>query len=104
MGDPYRESNRKLWDEWTELHLHSPNTYDELIAKLKAGGSTLDEDEQAELGEVSGKSLLNLQCHLGLSALSLARAGAIVTGVDWTEQAIAYARSLSQALDLLLME
>ncbi len=100
MSDPFSESNRRLWDEWTALHMHSPSNYDEQIAKLRAGGSALDETDQAELGDVSGKTVLVLQCHLGLSALSLARAGALVTGVDWAEQAIAYARSLSQALNL----
>ncbi len=100
MSDPFLQANRALWDEWTELHLHSASAYDELIAKLKASGSVLDEDEQAELGDVSGKTLLHLQCHLGLTSLSLARLGASVTGVDWTEQAIAYARSLSQTLGL----
>ncbi len=100
MTDPYVQANRKLWDEWTELHIQAGTDYRARVEKLHAGGSALDEDEQAELGDVSGKTLLDLQCHLGLSALSLARRGAIATGVDWTERAIEYARSLSQALGL----
>ncbi len=100
MSDPFTEANRKLWNEWTELHIQAGTDYRALVEKLEAGGSVLDEDEQGELGEVSGKTLLHLQCHLGLSALSLARCGAIVTGVDWTERAIAHARSLSQKLGL----
>jgi SAM-dependent methyltransferase len=100
MSDPYVQANRKLWDEWTELHIQAGTEYCVLVEKLEAGGSVLDEDEQAELGDVAGKTLLDLQCHLGFGALSLVRGGASVTGVDWTERAIAYARSLSQALGL----
>jgi SAM-dependent methyltransferase len=100
VSDPFIEANRKLWDEWTELHIQAGTDYRARVEKLAAGGSALDEDEQAELGDVAGKTLLHLQCHLGLNTLSLARGGAIVTGVDWTERAIAYARSLGQTLGL----
>ncbi len=100
MSERFIEANRKLWDEWTKLHIQAGTDHRARVEKLAAGGSVLDEDEEAELGDVSGKTLLHLQCHLGLSTLSLARGGASVTGVDWTEEAMAYARSLSQALAL----
>ena len=48
------------------------------------------------MGDVSGKSLLHLQCHFGLDTLSWARLGAKVTGVDFSDRAIASARSLSK--------
>jgi SAM-dependent methyltransferase len=42
--------------------------------------------------------LLHLQCHFGLDTLSWARLGAKVTGVDFSDKAIALARSLSKEL------
>jgi SAM-dependent methyltransferase len=56
--------------------------------------------EREELGDVSGRSLLHLQCHFGLDTLSWARLGARVTGVDFSPQAIDLARSLAQELEL----
>ena len=53
----------------------------------------LDNDE---LGDVSGKSLLHLQCHIGHDTLSLARLGAEVTGLDFSEPAIEACKKLSQ--------
>jgi SAM-dependent methyltransferase len=47
-------------------------------------------------GDVSGKSLLHLQCHFGMDTLSWGRRGAKVTGVDFSEEAINLARSLSE--------
>jgi SAM-dependent methyltransferase len=49
---------------------------------------------------VRGKSLLHLQCHFGLDTLSWARLGAQVTGVDFSEEGIALARSLSGELGI----
>ena len=46
---------------------------------FKAGHSTLKPVERDELGDVSGKTLLHLQCHFGLDTLSWAREGAFVT-------------------------
>ena len=39
--------------------------------------------------------MLHLQCHFGLDTLSWAREGAVVTGVDFSEAAIAQARALA---------
>ncbi|HEX8180394.1 MAG TPA: class I SAM-dependent methyltransferase [Pyrinomonadaceae bacterium] len=93
----YVESNRSLWDGWTRLHADS-DFYD--IAGFKAGRSSLKPIELAEVGDVSGKSLLHLQCHFGQDTLSWARLGAQVTGVDFSPEAIRLARALSAELNI----
>ena len=47
------------------------------------------------LGDLSGKTLLHLQCNAGQDTLSLARLGATVTGVDISDTAIDFAQHLS---------
>lgn len=89
-------SNQKLWDELAPIHFAA---YRE-VAKLKAGGISLRESELDEIGDVAGKTLLHLQCHIGTDTLSWARRGAIVTGVDFSRRSLAFARQLQQQLDL----
>lgn len=97
--DEYRRSNLALWNNWTALHAGARSAYYDLVG-FKAGASTLQPLELAELGDVAGKSLLHLQCHFGLDTLSWARRGARVTGVDFSDRAIALARSLAEELGL----
>lgn len=66
-------------------------------AAFRNGQSTLNPLEREALGDVTGKRVLHLQCHFGLDSLSLARAGAIVTGLDFSDVAIRYARELSES-------
>ena len=47
-----------------------------------------------------GQALLHLQCHFGLDTLSWARLGAIVTGLDFSAEAIAAARALAADVGL----
>ncbi len=91
--DHYLEANRRLWDEITPIHAQS-ELYD--LAGFKAGKNTLKPVELEEIGDVSGKSLLHLQCHFGMDTLSWARLGAKATGVDYSPEAVELARSLSQ--------
>ena len=93
----YLETNRSLWNRWTPINARS-ELYD--VEGFKAGASSLMEIEVAELGDVSGKTLLHLQCHFGLDTFSWARRGATVTGVDFSDEAIALARALRDELDL----
>jgi SAM-dependent methyltransferase len=95
--DEYLQANQALWDQWTGEHENSP-FYD--VAGFKAGQDRLRSIELEELGEVSGRTLLHLQCHFGLDTLAWARRGAIVTGVDLSERSIALARSLSAELNI----
>ncbi len=93
----YMNANRALWNELTPIHARSA-FYD--LEGFKRGKSSLLALEIEEVGDVSGKSLLHLQCHFGLDTLSWARLGANVTGVDFSEEAIALAQALTQELDI----
>jgi SAM-dependent methyltransferase len=93
----YLESNRRLWDAWTGYHVKSP-VYD--VEGFKGGRITLGSIEREALGDVTGKSLLHLQCHFGLDTLSWARLGARVTGVDFSHEAVCIARELSRELSI----
>ena len=89
--------NKTLWNTRTPIHAAS-DFY--ALADFKAGMSSLNEVELGELGNVKGKSMLHLQCHFGMDSLSWAREGARVTGVDFSETAIALAQTLSDELNL----
>ena len=93
----YLAANRKSWDDRVVVHFDS-DYYD--VAGFKAGACTLKSVEVDELGDIAGKSLLHLQCHFGLDSLSLARRGARVTGVDFSERAISTARRLNEEENL----
>lgn len=95
--EEYLRMNRQLWDDWTELHAVS-DFYD--LPGFKAGKSSLRPIERAELTDVRGRTLLHVQCHFGIDTLSWARAGAIVTGVDFSPNAIALAQALSAELSI----
>lgn len=97
-ADEYIEANRRHWDEVVAVHTAS-EFYD--VAAFKAGERRLKPVELAELGNVSGKTLLHLQCHFGIDTLCWARdEGAIVTGADFSEQAIETARALADELGI----
>ena len=89
----YLDSNRQLWDAWTQNYVESAHHQD--VATFRAGGLTVRSIEREALGEVRGRSLLHLQCNMGSDTLSWARLGANVTGVDFSEVAIAQAQSLA---------
>jgi len=96
MGSHY-ETNRQNWNERTPIHARS-RFYD--LDGFRAGRNALLPIERAELGEVAGKSLLHLQCHIGDDTLSWARLGAQVTGVDFSDEAISVACGLRDELNL----
>tara|TARA_Y100000034_G_C6885127_1_gene406288 strand:+ start:365 stop:1177 length:813 start_codon:yes stop_codon:yes gene_type:complete len=88
----HNNSNIATWDRWADLHLNS--TFYGLESFL-FGKSTLCQPERELLGDLCNKKLLHLQCHFGLDTLSLGRLGAIVTGIDFSEKAIANARCIA---------
>lgn len=86
------EANRRSWNAATAAH--NSHKRDQ-AGFLRRGGSTLFPEELGLLGDISGKRLAHLQCNAGQDTLSLARLGAIVTGVDISDEAIRFAVELS---------
>jgi ubiquinone/menaquinone biosynthesis C-methylase UbiE len=91
------ENNRELWNGYVRINSQS-RMYD--LPAFKAGKQSLHSVELEELGDVAGKTLLHLQCHFGMDTLSWARLGARVTGVDFSDEGIALAQSLSRELGI----
>jgi len=88
-------ANEELWNAWTAVHA-AGDFYD--LEGFKAGGVRIRPYEIDLLGDVTGKSLLHLQCHFGIDTLSFARLGARVTGADLSPDAIELARMLADEL------
>lgn len=106
------------WNERVGLHVN--HGYDEKtgeahfydINSFRQGQCSLQSVELDEIvrprsssdggprSALDGLRLLHLQCHFGMDSLSLARLGAIVTGVDFADKAIAQAEQLRAEMGL----
>ncbi len=93
----FRERNKKLWDEWTAEGFTPAFDF---IEQFKNNVPHLRPFEIEEVGDVTGKSLLHLQCHFGLDTLSWARQGAEVVGADISETAIEKAKALAEEVSI----
>lgn len=94
--DEFRAINRDNWDSRVDIHVGSEEySVADYISDPQHISSVVCFDK-AKLGDVTGKSLLHLQCHIGTDTVSWARLGATVTGLDFSEKAIAAARRLSE--------
>ncbi|MFD7442046.1 class I SAM-dependent methyltransferase [Streptomyces sp. NPDC059909] len=105
----WREAHRSRWDVGAppmseglrgSVPIHVSGDFHDLDA-FRAGKDSLRDFETAEVGDVTGRSLLHLQCHIGLDTLSWSRRGASsVVGLDFSEPAVDAARSLAADLGL----
>lgn len=99
--------NRRNWDDRARVH-GQDRYYD--TAALVAGASSLTEVEseavRRAVGGVAGLDVIHLQCHLGFDSISLARAGARVTGLDFSPVSLAKAAALAERchVELALVE
>ena len=96
-ANDYVDTNKKAWNVKTLFHVSSL-FYNQ--ADFLAGKNSLNEIELKFRGDVPGKKILHLQCHFGQDTLSLARMGAHVTGVDFSDVAINIARENADTLGL----
>lgn len=92
----YLEFNKDSWNARLESHLKS-DFYN--LDAFKAGETSLNGIELKLLGEIRGKSILHLQCHFGQDSISLARIGAQVTAIDFSDDSINEARKLAKELN-----
>jgi SAM-dependent methyltransferase len=92
------EANRRAWNEGAA---HYTAHFEETLAFLRVGGSSLHPIERANLGDLRTwcETAMHLQCASGRDTLSLWNEGAArVIGVDIADVHIANARRLSAAL------
>lgn len=87
------ETNRKLWNELTDIHFQS-DFYN--VEKFIQGESSLNSIELELFGDLKNKKVLHLQCHFGMDSISLARLGAEVTAVDQSDKSIEKAEELNK--------
>ncbi len=90
----YFDANRDSWNKRTQVHQNSA-FYGLEQWKSDPLATSLTPIELGEIGDVTGKSILHLQCHFGQDTLSLARMGATVTGCDLSDEAIRAAQSIA---------
>jgi SAM-dependent methyltransferase len=98
MADPI-DINRRSWDERAAIHARDATGF-YALDRFRAGESALHGIEAAEIGDVRGKRVLHLQCHIGLDTLRLVRLGAFATGLDFSGEALNTARSLAKEIGL----
>jgi len=91
-----RDINLANWNAWATVH-GQDSYYDS--ASLIAGHDSLTDIEWAgvteAVGDIAGKDVLHVQCHLAFDGITLARKGANVTGVDFSPAALAKASDLA---------
>jgi SAM-dependent methyltransferase len=98
-SDEALAENQRVWDEWTRIHVDSA-FYDVESFRDGRNGIRIADYEREEVGDVTGKTLLHLQCHFGMDTLSWARLGATVTGADFSSAAVTAARALSAEIGI----
>jgi len=93
----YFKTNKETWNQKVKVHASSAMYH---LDEFKKGKSSLMPYETKALDDVSGKSLLHLQCHFGQDTLSWSRLGATCTGVDLSDEGIKLAKQLNSELKL----
>jgi SAM-dependent methyltransferase len=98
MGD-HRRVNRSWWDEAAPVHAVSPDYAFDRFAEDRSYLSSGVRFDLPRLGDVPGLDGVHLQCHIGTDTVSLARLGARMVGVDFSQPALAEARRLAALAD-----
>ena len=93
----YIKINKASWNERTKIHIKSSfyNNKD-----FKKHINSLNSIELNQLNNIQNKKLLHLQCHFGQDSISLAKLGAKVTAVDFSNIAIKNAKKLANELNI----
>jgi SAM-dependent methyltransferase len=95
--EDYRAVNRRTWDERVPAHAASPDYQVERFATDPGFLSEVVTFDLPRLGDISGLRGVHLQCHIGTDTVSLSRLGASMTGLDFSEPALAQATRLAKA-------
>ena len=94
--DDYRLINGAWWDERAPVHAAVAG---DRIAQFVADPDHISDVVRFDvprLGDIAGLRGVHLQCHIGTDTISLARLGARMTGLDFSEPALVEARRLAE--------
>ena len=97
MSSDYRAVNHANWESRVPHHAASDGYALERFRTDPDFMSQVVLFDQPRLGDVAGRDVVHLQCHIGTDTVSLARLGARVTGLDFSESAIEVARATATA-------
>ena len=88
----FMRANQANWDARTPVHLASRfYGLDQDLDPARWFASF----EWDDLGELSGRDVLHLQCHLGTETIAFARRGARAVGLDFSAASVAAARDVA---------
>jgi SAM-dependent methyltransferase len=87
--------NRASWDERAAAHAASPGYAVERFISDPAFIGDIVQFDLPRLGDVAGLRGVHLQCHIGTDTISLARLGAVMTGLDFSPRSLVQARRLA---------
>jgi SAM-dependent methyltransferase len=90
-------ANRSKWDE--RVGVHAASRFYDVDGWLRTRPGPRPREVEV-LGDVRDLDLLHLQCHFGLDTLAWADAGARVTGLDFSPEAIRKAEELARLAGL----
>lgn len=95
-------ANRLNWDDRADIHVASPfYDVDRFVSNPVATSEVVDNDlavlsPHLDGGTIEGKSLMHLQCHIGLDTVCWWRRGARdVHGLDFSPNSLAHARRIA---------
>ena len=95
MSD-YRDLNLANWNDRAGAHAASPGYgVDRFAADPSHLSHTVRFDREL-LGSVEGQRGVHLQCHIGTDTVSLARLGATMTGLDFSDKSLVEARRTAE--------
>lgn len=101
MGDDHVSVNRASWDDRVAFHAASDGYRVEAIATDPQAISGVVDWDRELVGDVTGKSVLHLQCHIGTDTVSWGKLGAReVVGYDFSQPALDVAADLAQRADV----
>ena len=89
----YLDENRASWDDRAPAHAASPDYAFERFAADPDFLSEVVRFDLPLLGDISGARGVHLQCHIGTDTISLARLGAVMTGLDFSGASVAEAQA-----------
>lgn len=99
MQNNYHKDNKFYWDELAVLHA-GESDYD--VTHYHPDTYKLRNLDRELLGNIRGKRILHLQCHIGLDSIALEKMGANVVAVDYSHAAIDVALAFKDKFKLAL--